>query len=539
MSMSSDIDFSPADVLIIGAGASGATAAWNLAETKMRIVCLEQGGWTNPSNYPTTGRDWESRAQSDFSINPNRRQQPGDYPVNDDDSPIKIANFNGVGGGTVLYAGHYPRFHPSDFKVKSLDGVADDWPIDYGDLEPFYAENDRITGVSGLAGDPAYPAKQSLMPPLPMGKSGQKLAEGFNQLGWHWWPSDSAIATQPYNGRDQCINLGACIYGCAQGAKASTDITYWPEAVRAGVELRTWCRVKEINVGDDGLASGVTYFDEDGVEQFQPAHVVIMACNGVGTPRILLNSVSEQFPDGLANSSGLVGKNLMLHPYASIQGVFEEPLDGYRGPHDSIWSQEFYETGEERDFIRGFTYETTRGRGLVATALTGVHSGRIPWGAGHHDAYRKLHNRIAGMVAICEDLPEEHNSVTLDPSIKDAHGIPAPKMTYSISDNSQKMLDFAVARATETLRAAGATDVIIESPLASGGWHLMGTARMGKDPQKSVVNEWGRSHDVKNLFIVDGSIFVTSAGVNPTRTIQTLALYITDQIKKRLTHLFD
>ena len=539
MSVSSDIDFSPADVLIIGAGASGATAAWNLAETKMRIVCLEQGGWTNPSNYPTTGRDWESRAQSDFSINPNRRQQPGDYPVNDDDSPIKIANFNGVGGGTVLYAGHYPRFHPSYFKVKSLDCVADDWPIDYGYLEPFYAENDRITGVSGLAGDPAYPAKQSLMPPLPMGKSGQKLAEGFNQLGWHWWPSDSAIATQPYNGRDQCINLGACIYGCAQGAKASTDITYWPEAVRAGVELRTWCRVKEINVGDDGLASGVTYFDEDGVEQFQPAHVVIMACNGVGTPRILLNSVSKQFPDGLANSSGLVGKNLMLHPYASIQGVFEEPLDGYRGPHDSIWSQEFYETGEERDFIRGFTYETTRGRGLVATALTGVHSGRIPWGAGHHDAYRKLHNRIAGMVAICEDLPEEHNSVTLDPSIKDAHGIPAPKMTYSISDNSQKMLDFAVARATETLRAAGATDVIIESPLASGGWHLMGTARMGKDPQKSVVNEWGRSHDVKNLFIVDGSIFVTSAGVNPTRTIQTLALYITDQIKKRLTHLFD
>ena len=539
MSMSSDIDFSPADVLIIGAGASGATAAWNLAETKMRIVCLEQGGWTNPAEYPTTGRDWESRTQSDFSINPNRRQQPGDYPVNDDDSPIKIANFNGVGGGTVLYAGHYPRFHPSDFKVKSLDGVADDWPIDYGDLEPFYAENDRITGVSGLAGDPAYPAKQSLMPPLPMGKSGQKLAEGFNQLGWHWWPSDSAIATQPYNGRDQCINLGACIYGCAQGAKASTDITYWPEAVRAGVELRTWCRVKEINVGDDGLASGVTYFDEDGVEQFQPAHVVIMACNGVGTPRILLNSVSEQFPDGLANSSGLVGKNLMLHPYASIQGVFEEPLDGYRGPHDSIWSQEFYETGEERDFIRGFTYETTRGRGLVATALTGVHSGRIPWGAGHHDAYRKLHNRIAGMVAICEDLPEENNTVTLDPRIKDAHGIPAPKMTYSISDNSQKMLDFAVARATETLRAAGATDVIIESPLASGGWHLMGTARMGKDPQKSVVNEWGRSHDVKNLFIVDGSIFVTSAGVNPTRTIQTLALYITDQIKKRLTHLFD
>ena len=529
----------PADVVIIGAGASGATAAWNLAETKMRIVCLEQGGWPDPSSYPSTGRDWETRTQSDFSINPNRRQQPGDYPVNDADSPIKIANFNGVGGGTVLYAGHYPRFHPSDFKVRSLDGVADDWPIDYSTLEPFYAENDRVTGVSGLAGDPAYPAKQSILPPLPLGKSGTKVAEGFNKLGWHWWPSDSAIATQPYNGRDKCINLGACLHGCAQGAKASTDITYWPEAIRAGVELRTWCRVKEITVDDAGMANGVAYFDEEGNEQFLGAHIVIIASNGVGTPRILLNSKSTAFPDGLANSSGLVGKNLMLHPYASIQGIFEDELDGYRGSPDSFWSQEFYETGDDRDFLRGFTYEFIRGRGTVATALTGVGSGRVPWGAGHHKAFRQLHNRITGMVAICEDLPEEHNTVTLDHQLCDAHGIPAPKMTYTVSENSQKMLEFAVARATEVLRAAGAQDVMSEAPLAAGGWHLMGTARMGTDPTRSVVNEWGRSHDVKNLFIVDGSIFVTSAGVNPTRTIQTLALYITDQMKKRLTNLFD
>ncbi len=534
-----EINFEPADILIIGAGASGAAAAWNLTDTKMRIVCLEQGGWSNPGDYPSTGRDWESRAQSDFSISPNRRQLASDYPVNDDDSPIKVANFNGVGGGTILYPGHYPRFHPSDFKVRTLDGVADDWPIDYETLEPFYAENDRMTGVSGLAGDPAYPAKQSVMPPLPMGRSGQKLAEGFNKLGWHWWPSDSAIATQPYNGRDQCINLGHCTSGCAQGAKASTDITYWPEAIRAGVELRTWCRVKEITVGDDGMASGVVYFDEDGEEQFQPAHVVIMACNGVGTPRILLNSTSEQFPNGLANSSGLVGKNLMLHPYASIQGIFEEELDGYRGPHDSLWSQEFYETGPDRGFVRGYTYEFNRGRGPVTTALTGVHSGRIPWGAGHHDAYRKLFNRIAGVVSICEDLPEEHNTVTLDPVIRDANGIPAPKMTYTISDNSQKMLDFSIERASEALTAAGAYDLIIHSPITHGGWHLMGTARMGSDPATSVVNEWGRSHDVRNLFIIDGSIFVTSAGVNPTRTIQTLALYVSDQIKKRLSNLFD
>ena len=528
-----------ADVLIIGAGASGAAMAWSLAETRMRIVCLEQGDWMNPLEYPSTGRDWEGRAFSDMSISPNRRKRDTDYPVNDANSPISVANFNAVGGSTILYAGHFPRFHPSDFRVKSLDGVADDWPISYETLEPYYAENDRMMGTSGLGGDPAYPPKQAMMPPVPMGKSGTTLAKGFNELGWHWWPSDTAIATAPYDGRDRCINLGACGSGCAQGAKASTDITYWPHAVRSGVEVRTRCRVREITVNEQGMASGVVYYDEDGVEQFQAAEVVVVACNGVGTPRLLLNSASAQFPDGLANSSGLVGKNLMFHPYASIQGIFDEPMDGYKGPGVCIWSQEFYETDAERDFVRGYTYEIHRGRGPVATAMTGLFSGRIPWGEGHHAAYRKLFNRITGMVGICEDLPEEHNTVTLDPELKDAHGIPAPKIDYTLSENSRRMLDHAVARATEVLTAAGAKDIISEAPIGVGGWHLMGTARMGKDPQRSVVNEWGRSHDVRNLFIVDGSIFVTSAGVNPTRTIQALALYIADSMKKRLANLFD
>ena len=528
-----------ADVLIIGAGASGAAMAWSLAETRMRIVCLEQGDWMNPLEYPSTGRDWEGRAFSDMSISPNRRKRDTDYPVNDANSPISVANFNAVGGSTILYAGHFPRFHPSDFRVKSLDGVADDWPISYETLEPYYAENDRMMGTSGLGGDPAYPPKQAMMPPVPMGKSGTTLAKGFNQMGWHWWPSDTAIATAPYDGRDRCINLGACGSGCAQGAKASTDITYWPHAVRSGVEVRTRCRVREITVNEQGMASGVVYYDEDGVEQFQAAEVVVVACNGVGTPRLLLNSASAQFPDGLANSSGLVGKNLMFHPYASIQGIFDEPMDGYKGPGVCIWSQEFYETEAERGFVRGYTYEIHRGRGPVATAMTGLFSGRIPWGEGHHAAYRKLFNRITGMVGICEDLPEEHNTVTLDPELKDAHGIPAPKIDYTLSENSRRMLDHAVARATEVLTAAGAKDIISEAPIGVGGWHLMGTARMGKDPQRSVVNEWGRSHDVRNLFIVDGSIFVTSAGVNPTRTIQALALYIADSMKKRLANLFD
>ncbi|MEZ5551318.1 MAG: GMC family oxidoreductase [Pseudomonadales bacterium] len=526
------------DVLIIGAGASGAALAWSLADTRMRILCLEQGDWPNPADYPTNGRDWEARALDEFSFSPNRRRNFADYPINDDESPIKVANFNGVGGGTVLYAGHFPRFHPSDFRVRTLDGVADDWPIDYTTLAPYYDLNDRMMGVSGLAGDPAYPPKQPQMPPVPLGKAGQRLAQGFNTLGWHWWPSDSTVATEPYDGRDRCINLGACITGCTQGAKASTDITYWPHALRSGVEVRTRCRVREITVNSAGMADGVIYYDAAGVECRQAAEVVALACNGVGTPRILLNSTSTAFPDGLANSSGLVGRNLMFHPYAAILGVFDEPLDGYKGPTNCIWSQEFYETDPARGYVRGFSYEINRGRAPLGTALMGMLRGRIPWGEGHHRAYRTMHNRVTGMMGICEDLPEAHNRVTLDAILKDPNGIPAPHIHYELSDNSRRMLDFAVARGTEVLKAAGATDVMTEMPLAVGGWHLMGTARMGRDPATSVVNEWGRSHDVKNLFIVDGSLFVTSAGVNPTPTIQALALYIAGSMKQRLANLF-
>ena len=527
------------DVLIVGAGASAAAFAWSLMDTRMRIVCLEQGDWMNSGAYPSTGRDWEARAFGDFSINPNQRKLETDYPINDEDSPISVANFNGVGGGTILYSAHFPRFHPSDFRVKSLDGVADDWPIDYATLEPFYEEDERMTGVSGLAGDPAYPPKQPVMPPLPLGKSGQALARGFNAMGWHWWPSDSAVASQPYNGRDKCVNLGACGSGCAQGAKASTDITYWQDAVRGKVEVRTRARVREVTVNNEGMATGVIYYDADGVEHEQKAEVVVLACNGVGTPRILLNSTSSRFPDGLANSSGLVGKNFMFHPYALIQGVFDDPLDGYKGPHNCVLSQEFYETDRNRGFVRGFTYECCRGLGAIGTALTGMEGGYVPWGKDHHRAYRELFNRIVPIYAICEDLPEEHNTITLDPNLKDSNGIPAPKVTYTLSDNSEKMLAFAIARASEALKAGGAKDIIVESPIVYAGWHLMGTARMGRDPATSVVNEWGRSHDVKNLFVIDGSVFVTSAGVNPTRTIQALALYFADTFKQRLATLFD
>jgi choline dehydrogenase-like flavoprotein len=527
------------DVLVIGSGASGAAVAWSLAETRMRILCLEQGDWVKPTDYPTNGRDWEARFFSDFATSPNRRARPTDYPINDANSPIKIVNFNGVGGSTIMYTAHFPRLHPSDFKVRTLDGVADDWPIDYETLEPFFAENDRMMGVSGLAGDPAYPPKEPPMPPLPLGKSGTRFGKAMNQLGWHWWVSDSTIATVDYDGRGHCINLGHCTPGCAQGAKASTDITYWPHAIRAGVELRTFCRVREITLDENGMASGVIYYDREGREHFQGAEVVIIACNGVGTPRLMLNSVSGRFPNGIANSSGLVGKNLMLHPYAQTYGYVDEPLDGNHGPPLCLWSQEFYETDPGRDFVRGYTFQFGRGVPSILEAIVSTNAGRLPWGEEHHAVYRKLVNHRISLSAICEDLPEEHNRVTLDPALKDSNGIPAPKIDYTIGENSWKMMQHGIARAKDILAAAGASNFGGEVPILNGGWHLLGTARMGTDPERSVVNEWGRCHDVKNLFIVDGSIWVTSGGVNPTSTIQALALYIADSIKQRLANLFD
>jgi len=530
----------PVGILVIGAGASGAAFAWRIAEMGTSVLCLEQGPWMRQQEYPGNFIDWESRAMGPFATSPNVRKRPADYPVNEQESAISPLMFNAVGGSTILWGAHFPRFTPRDFRVKTDDGVADDWPIDYETLEPFYAINDRMMGVAGLPGDPAYPYHEPTMPPLPLGTSGNTLAAGFEKLGWHWWPSDSAIASREYDGRAPCINLGTCQSGCAQGAKASTDLNYWPAAQRRGVQLRTNCRVREITVRPDGMADGVLYYDADGALQEQKADIVVLACNGIGTPRLLLNSKSPQHPDGLANSSGLVGKNLMFHPYAAILGIFEERLGGRRGPVGcSLWSHEFYRTDRSRGFVRGYSLEAIRGLGPAQTALVGMTRGLLPWGRGHHEAQARLYDHLTGMLAITEDLPDERNTVTLDPELTDGDGIPAPKVTYHLSENSEKMLAHAVERAQEVLRAAGAVDTVAEPLMRGAGWHLMGTARMGTDPRTSVVNEWGRAHDVKNLFIIDGSVFVTAAGVNPTSTIQAIALYVADSIKQHIETLFD
>ncbi len=518
------------DVLVIGAGASGAALTWRLTQAGVRVVCLEQGDWVAPEDIPTTRPDWEIARQTLWSPNPNVRRRPEDYPVRDDETPIKPQMFNGVGGSTIMWSCFCPRFHPDDFKVHSTDGVAADWPLTYEELAPYYDLNDRLMGMSGLAGDPSVPPRTPRpMPPLSIGAGGRKLAAAFDALSWHWWPGDIARNSVPYEGRGACNNCGSCEAGCLNGAKATVDVAYWPSAIKQGAELRTGARVFEITIGADGRATGALYYDRRGSIVRVTASAVVLAANGIGTARLLLLSQPPSFPDGLANSSGLVGRNLMFHPIAAVSGVFDEPFDEDGGGAASILSNEFYGTRPGRDFVRGYMLAGPRAQAPLATAL-GAFGRRVPWGLGHHEAFEHLFGRTGFLVICGEDLPHESNRVLLDATLQDSDGIPAPRLVYRLDDNSKSLLRHGIARSKEVWDAAGAIETIEIPLLAQTGFHLMGTARMGDDPKTSVVDRFGRSHDIDNLFIVDGSVFVTGAAVNPTPTIQALALRTADHM---------
>ena len=516
-----------ADVLVVGAGASGAAFTWSLAQAGINVVCLEQGGWVAEDAFPTSDADAQIHLQTDFHPDPGFRGLPADYPVNEAETPIAPLMYNAVGGSLIHWGAHFPRFHPSDFRVKTLEGVAEDWPVTYEELEPYYDENDRMMGVSGLMGDPAYPEKpERPCPPLSIRKSGELLAKALDKLGWHWWASDTAVSSVSYDGRDP--DMGGFLRSFA-----SADLNYWPAALKGGARLEIHARVREILVDESGNATGVLYYQEGELKE-QKAKVVVLACNGIGTARLLLNSTSAIFPNGLANSSGLVGKYLMHHPVGSVVGVFDEWLGteggGPRG--STMLSQEFYETNPDHDFIRGYELQIlSYGNSPLAAALGGLMGQKVAWGEDHHDEFKQRFGHSVGIAIMSEDLPEEHNMVTLDSEMTDSDGIPAPKINYTVSENTAKMLQHGVARATEIMEAAGATKVFSSTLRRNAGWHLLGTARMGEDPETSVVDRWGRTHDVSNLFIIDGSIFTTSACVNPTPTIQALALRTADYLK--------
>ena len=257
-----------------------------------------------------------------------------------------------------------------------------------------------------------------------------------------------------------------------------------------------------------------------------------MACNGIGTPRLLLLSGSDSHPSGLANGSGHVGKNLMFHVIAHVTAVFEEDLKSYRGPGANILlSHEFYETDPRREYVRGYQLQMVRGSGPASTAV-GRMMQAVPWGPSHHESFAARFGKTVTFAVTAEDLPEETNMVDLDPELTDGAGIPAPRVRYRIGENTRRMLDHGFRSATQVFKEAGAIHVETMPLAPADGVHLLGTARMGDDPATSVVDRWGQAHDTDNLFVIDGSAFVTSGAVNPTPTIQALALRTADYIAR-------
>lgn len=522
-----------ADVLIIGSGPSGSVAARELVAAGMSVVTLEQGDWVDPGEYPGDKKEFELAGGKQWHPAPNVRDLERDYPINTTESDVEPLMASAVGGSSTIWAGHWVPFLPSDFKVRSLDGVADDWPFDYYDLLPHLHAVETLAGLSGTVGNPAYPPQRSYPTQnIPIGKAGMKLAEGQDKMGWHWWPGLNAMPSVPYNGQNPCARRGTCMFGCPEKAKWSPDIALFNESIKGGLRLVTGARVREIIYDDDrNRVTGAIYIDRNGRERKQMAKTVIICANSIGTPRILLNSKSATFPDGLANSSGMVGKRLMMHPFGLVMGHYEEDLESWKGPSGQlINTYEFYETDEKRGFVRGAKWGgmsaggPLSSKGFVGSEVFGD-GGKVEdaWGSNWHDMIEDKFGKTVLWAIIGEDLPEEHNSVTIDKDLVDTDGIPAPKITYATSENSTRMLEFHNARASESLQAGGAKTVSVCPQMRESGWHLLGSCTMGLDPKKSVVNEWGQSHDVPNLFIFDGSTFPTSAGCNPTATIMSVS----------------
>ena len=447
-----------------------------------------------------------------------------------------------VGGASVHFSGNFWRFRELDFKERSLLGPISgttfaDWPISYEELEPYYTKVEWEIGVSGAPGPfDSFRSKPFPMPPMPIKSSGVLMERAAAKLGLHAQAEPLAINTTPFNGRPPCINCGYCMFfGCEVGAKSSTLATMIPLAEASGhCEVRAESAVFRISTDDQGRASEVLYFDPDGNEQAQKANAVIVCGNGAETPRLLLMSESARQPDGLANSGGFVGRNLMFNAHSVVNAVFEHPLNDYKGVQVTRIIHDFYENDESRGFYGGGGIDA---RPLwSATPILHTLQGMPPdvptWGAAFKDALAHNFTRQMSFVGSTTSLALDRNNITLDPDLKDAWGRPSLRVTYHDHDDDMATALFLRDRCEELADAAGAAKQWRRpvTPLTDSA-HLLGTCRMGDDPATSVVDRNHRSHDVPNLFICDGSSFVTSGRGQPTMTIMALAFRAADKIK--------
>ncbi len=517
------------DVIVVGSGAGGGVIAKELSEAGLQVIVLEAGRRYDPYNdYHTSEIDFEVRAGNVFSPKDPRRDRYTSGGTNG----FSYTRVKGVGGSTLCYHAMTPRLHESDFRVRSEDGVADDWPIAYSELEPYYTKVEYELGVAGPNGADANPFEPPRSKPYPTPAHGFNLASavirrGAERLGLHLVREPLAIPTKDWMGRPACINAGTCRLGCKISSKSSIDVTYIPKAERTRrVSILSECMAREITVGADGRARSVIYFDPEGREDEVFGRAIVVAGNAVETARLLLLSTSPLFPNGLANASGLVGKRFMEHLSVFSHGVFGERVDPWRGVPTGGILQDFYETNRSHGFARGFTISVeNEPQWPLATAhmLPG-------WGAEHKALVKERFGHMVGLASDGEQLPDERNQIRLDPSVKDLYGLPVPQIVNAHGANDLAMIEAISTKLREILEAAGAGSITVNKIVAGASSHYLGTCRMGKDPQTSVVDAWCRAHDVPNLFIGDGSVFVTGGAANPALTISALATRTADGI---------
>lgn len=529
------------DFVIVGAGAAGGILAKELAVAGFKVVVLEQGPYLKTSDFDHD----EVKIFSEYALVNDYRRQPNTFRKSEQEKgKVQPAVIYGrmVGAGTVHFTANFWRFHEIDFIERSRIGAIPgtgftDWPITYADLEPYYTKVEWEIGVSGLAGaspfDP-WRSKPYPVPPLPVKSSGVIAERAARKLGWHPYPAPLAILSQPHRGRAACVHCGFCeFFGCEVGAKSSTLVGVIPEAEATGrCEIRPNSYVREIEIDKAGRATGVVYFDAQGREQFQRAKAVVVCANGAETPRLLMMSKSNLFPQGLANSSGLVGKYFMQNGVNAVSGLFEHPLNDFKSVVVSRVIHDFYQIDPKHGFYGGGGIDARFEGTPIGFALGGLPLDGPRWGKEFQAMLKECYSRTMQVVAHSTSLPVETNSISLDPEVKDAWGLPALRMTYRDHPDDLKTMQFFQDRAMELLEAAGARQKWVSYPVHEQdfAFHLLGTCRMGNDPKTSVINKDHRAHDVPNLLICDGSSFVTSGRGQPTMTIEALAFRAADRI---------
>lgn len=492
------------DVLVVGAGPTGALVAYELAAQGMSVTVLEAGQRFTGSN-----------ALQNTEANAGKIMWTGGRNFVGKDFIVPKTGM-GVGGGTLPWLGVMPRFSPDDFRTYSTEGVGADWPLCYEDLRPHYGKVESDFGVAGDCGPYAAESYDLPMPAHPMNWHGQVLARGAEKLGAKPFSPPIAINSVAREGRPACVYCGWCASGCPSEAKATSANTYLGKAEQLGAKVITEAFVHRI-VYDASTrrVSGAQYLDAEGGEHQIAAKLVILAAHAVETPRLLLMSSNPDYPEGLANSSGMVGRNFMSHPTWQVFGSFDEKINAFKGMQmGHVMVQDYYKPDPSKAYARGFILLSY----MMTPATFGNLSG-LMFGQELKDfIYDYAHT--AAWWAHAEGLPDGNNRVTLDPELKDAFGLPVARIAYEWGENDVKLAAAARDKAVEMMEASGAKKVRIG---LNYGAHAMGSCRMGDDPENSVVNSYCQSHDIKNLFICDTSVFVTGAGVNPTLTAMAIA----------------